>query len=103
MVKVTGGGRGMAAIAAHLRYISKTDRLDIEDDRGQTVRGKGAVQELVDEWRFSGSLIEDAASARGLQHHAVDAARQCRCVHRGARAEFAQTELRGHKYVMVRA
>ena len=29
MVKVTGGGRGMVAIAAHLRYISKNGRLDI--------------------------------------------------------------------------
>lgn len=34
MVKVTGGGRGMAAIAAHFRYISKSGRLEIEDDRG---------------------------------------------------------------------
>ena len=34
MVKVTGGGRGMAAIAAHFRYISKNGRLPFEDDRG---------------------------------------------------------------------
>ena len=27
MVKVTGGGRGMAAIAAHFRYLSKGGRL----------------------------------------------------------------------------
>ena len=27
MVKVTGGGRGMKAIAAHFRYISKNGRL----------------------------------------------------------------------------
>ena len=32
MVKVTGGGRGMKAIAAHFRYISKNGRLDIEDE-----------------------------------------------------------------------
>ena len=37
MVKVTGGGRGMKAIAAHLRYISKCGRLEIEDDRVATV------------------------------------------------------------------
>lgn len=30
MVKVTGGGRGMGAIAAHFRYISKNGRLEIE-------------------------------------------------------------------------
>ena len=35
MVKVTGGGRGMKAIAAHLRYISKNGRLEIEDDRAR--------------------------------------------------------------------
>src|SRR5690349_17145814 len=46
MVKVTGGGRGMKAIAAHFRYISKNGRLEIEDERGQTVRGKDAVHEL---------------------------------------------------------
>ena len=40
MVKVTGGGRGMKAIAAHFRYISKNGRLDIEDERGETMRGR---------------------------------------------------------------
>ena len=29
MVKVTGGGRGMGAIAAHFRYISKNGRLEL--------------------------------------------------------------------------
>ena len=38
MVKVTGGGRGMKAIAAHFRYISKNGSLDIEDERGQVGR-----------------------------------------------------------------
>ncbi len=36
MVKVTGGGRGMMAIAAHFHYISKNGRLDIEEERGET-------------------------------------------------------------------
>ena len=52
MVKVTGGGRGMKAIAAHLRYISKNGRLEIEDERGQTMRGKDALHELADDWRY---------------------------------------------------
>ncbi len=46
MVKVTGGGRGMGAIAAHFRYISKNGRLDIEDDRGVVERGKDTLREL---------------------------------------------------------
>jgi hypothetical protein len=40
MVKVTGGGRGTAAVAAHLRSITKNGRLDIEDDRGVVGHGK---------------------------------------------------------------
>jgi len=39
MVKVTGGGRGMKAISAHFRYISKNGRLDIEDEQGHISRG----------------------------------------------------------------
>lgn len=48
MVKVTGGGRGMKAIAAHFRYISKNGRLEIEDQRGETMRGKDSLRDLVD-------------------------------------------------------
>jgi hypothetical protein len=61
MVKVTGGGRGMKAIAAHFRYISKNGRLEIEDQRGEKMRGKDSVYGLTDEWRLSGSLIPDDA------------------------------------------
>ena len=61
MVKVTGGGRGMKAIAAHFRYISKNGRLDIEDERGERMRGKDALPELADDWRFGGTLIDDIA------------------------------------------
>ena len=41
MVKVTGGGRGMKAIAAHFRYISKNGRLDIEDEHGRGLARTG--------------------------------------------------------------
>src|SRR6185369_14992276 len=64
MVKVTGGGRGMKAIAAHWRYISKNGRLDIEDERGQTARGKDTLRELADDWRYGGSRIDDTSDRR---------------------------------------
>ena len=64
MVKVTGRGRGMQAIAAHFRYISKNGRLDIEDERGETIRGRDAVHELIEDWRFGGSLIDDVGYRR---------------------------------------
>ena len=58
MVKVTGGGRGMAAIAAHFRYISKNGRLDIEDDRGVVREGKAALHDLGEQWQLGGSRID---------------------------------------------
>ena len=64
MVKVTGGGRGMAAIAAHFRYISKNGRLDFEDDRGLVPEGKEALRDLVEQWRFGGSLIDEVGHRR---------------------------------------
>lgn len=105
MVKVTGGGRGMKAIGAHFRYISKNGRLEIEDQRGETMRGKDHLHVLADEWRFGGSLIPDEAEP-GHRREAYNIMLSMPrgtdplTVQRAAR-EFAQTELADHKYVMV--
>ncbi|OGA73871.1 conjugal transfer protein TraS [Hydrogenophaga sp.] len=102
MVKVTGGGRGMQAIAAHFRYISKNGRLDIENEQGDTIRGKSAVHELADDWRFGGSLIDDLGYRREAFNIMLSMPRGTDplIVQKAAR-EFAQTELADHKYVMV--
>lgn len=105
MVKVTGGGRGMKAIAAHFRYISKNGRLEIEDQQGETMRGKDTLHDLAEEWRFGGSLIPDDAEP-GHRREAFNIMLSMPrgtdplAVQRAAR-EFAQAELAGHKYVMV--
>ncbi len=95
----------MRGIAAHFRYISKHGRLEIEDQRGETLRGKDSVRELAEEWKFSGSLIPDDAEP-GHRREAFNIMLSMPrgtdplCVHRAAR-EFAKAELDGHKYVMV--
>ena len=102
MVKVTGGGRGMKAIAAHFRYISKNGRLDIEDERGETMRGKDTLPELADDWRFGGTLIDDIGDRREAFNIMLSMPRGTDplIVQKAAR-EFAQIELADHKYVMV--
>ena len=102
MVKVTGGGRGMQAIAAHFRYISKNGRLDVENEQGETIRGKSAVHDLPDDWRFGGSLIDDVGYRREAFNIMLSMPRGTDplIVQKAAR-EFAQTELADHKYVMV--
>jgi hypothetical protein len=102
MVKVTGGGRGMKAIAAHFRYISKNGRFEIEDERGETVRGKESLRGLGDDWRFGGSLIEDISDRREAFNIMLSMPRgtDAASVQWAAR-EFAKAELADHKYVMV--
>jgi hypothetical protein len=105
MVKVTGGGRGMKAIAAHFRYISKNGRLDIGDERGEVMRGKDMLPAIADDWRYGGSLIDDVAEP-GQRREAFNIMLSMPrgvdplAVLRAAR-EFAQAELADHKYVMV--
>jgi hypothetical protein len=92
----------MKAIAAHFRYISKNGRLDIEDQDGELSRGREAVRDFVDDWRFGGTLIEEVSDRREAYNimlsmpHGTDPL----SVQRAAR-EFAQAELADHKYVMV--
>jgi len=105
MVKVTGGGRGMKAIAAHFRYISKNGRLDIEDERGETMRGKDTLYELAEDWRLGGTLIDDIAEP-GQRREAFNIMLS---MPRGtdpltvqwAAREFARVEFADHRYVMV--
>jgi hypothetical protein len=105
MVKVTGGGRGMKAIAAHFRYISRNGRLEIEDQGGETLRGKDCLRDLAEEWRLGGSRIPDEAGP-GHRREAFNIMLSMPrgtdplAVQRAARA-FAQAELAGHKHVMV--
>ncbi len=102
MVKVTGGGRGMRAITAHLRYISKNGRLPMEDDRGRGAEGRDAVREVADEWRHAGSHIPEHAGRREALNIMLSMPRGTDplIVQRAAR-EFAQDELAGHHWVMV--
>jgi len=102
MVKVTGGGRGMKAIAAHLRYISKNGRLEIEDERGETMRGKESLRELADDWRYGGSLIEEISDRREAFNIMLSMPRGTDPLSvQWAAREFAKTELADHKFVMV--
>jgi hypothetical protein len=102
MVKITGGGRGMAAIAAHFRYISKSGRLPIEDDRGLEREGKEALRDLVDQWRLGGSRIPEISERREAFNIMLSMPVGTKAeIVRSAAREFAKVELANHRYVMV--
>ena len=102
MVKVTGGGRGMGAIAAHFRYISKHGRLPIEDDRGVVRDGKDGVFALVEQWRHAGALIPERSTRREAFNVmlSMPAGISVPAVQEAARS-FARAELSNHRYVLV--
>jgi len=102
MVKVTGGGRGIKAIAAHFRYIAKAGRLPIEDDRGVVQEGKEALRDLVEQWRYGGSEISETSPRREAFNIILSMPRGTDplIVQKAAR-EFARAELADHRYVMV--
>jgi Relaxase/Mobilisation nuclease domain len=102
MVKVTGGGRGMAAIAAHFRYISKQGRLAIEDDRSVVHEGKEGVHDLVEQWRHAGARIAERSERREAFNIMLSMpAGTPESALKDAVRSFARVELWNHRYAMV--
>ncbi|WP_431113383.1 relaxase/mobilization nuclease domain-containing protein [Variovorax paradoxus] len=52
MVKVSGGGRDIGGVEAHLRYIGRHGKLPIETDEGLTQQGRGAPKEITADWQL---------------------------------------------------
>ena len=61
MIKVSGGGKSVGAVAAHFRYIDRKGELDVETDEGDRMTGKGIERELLDDWGLG--LEEQQASS----------------------------------------
>jgi len=68
-----GKGHGMKSIAPQLGYISRNGSLDVEDERGLQHRGKEAMRDLLDQWRFSGVRIEELSHRREAYYLVVSA------------------------------
>lgn len=111
MVKITGGGRGMKAIAAHFRYIGRQGKdeaggkgktLEIEDERGEKIQGRDGLVQLADEWRVAGAYIDDDSPRREAFNiiFSMPAGTPPEAV-RGATAEASRELFEGHKYVFV--
>ena len=111
MVKITGGGRGMKAIAAHFRYIGRQGKeevggkgktLEIEDERGEKIQGRDGLVQLTDEWRVAGAYIDDDSPRREAFNiiFSMPAGTPPEAV-RAATAEAARELFEGHKYVFV--
>lgn len=50
MVKISGGGKNMKHIKAHMDYISRNGEVEIEDENGDIHKGVEAVRDVRDAW-----------------------------------------------------
>src|SRR6266436_9161324 len=63
MVKVTGGGRGMAVIRAHMNYIDREGDGLIDQD-GERHEGREARREIARQWAREGTPIPERSDRR---------------------------------------
>ena len=113
MVKVSGGGNSLGAVAAHFRYITRKGTLELERDDGERITGSGVARDLVEDWDLDLDLAVDAwdrmeggrrASAAKLVHNIVlsmpvgtSAQKLLAASREFAREEFALQ----HRYALV--
>jgi hypothetical protein len=50
MVKVSGGARTMRGVAAHLDYIGRGDRGEVQTDDAERLQGRGFEKALLEDW-----------------------------------------------------
>lgn len=103
MVKISGGGKNMKHIKAHMDYISRNGDVEIEDENGDIHQGMEAVRDVRDAWAkgkigipYEGEKRKEAfnivlSMPPGTDRQAVkDAAR-----------EFAKEQFGNHQYVFA--
>jgi len=76
MVKVTGGGAKVGAVSAHLGYISRQGKLELETDEGERITSRDEHKTLLKSWH-----LELSAGQYRQQNERRPAARTLKLVH----------------------
>lgn len=71
MVKITGFGRGAEHVKAHLDYISRHGKLEVENDRGEVFTSKEELKELFNDWKLDFSTSQRRKNQRDTMHMIV--------------------------------
>jgi hypothetical protein len=102
MVRISGGGKGIRHIKAHLDYISRNGQIPLEDQNGDKLSGKEDVGALRDEWQLGGFAIAENATSRQAFNIilSMPAGTNQLAVLRAAR-DFASSEFGNYQYAMA--
>jgi len=102
MVKISGGGRGMRSIRAHLNYISRNAQLPVETQEGERVLGRDGLESMAEEWQTGGFPIDAVSTIREAYNIVLSmpAGTNAAALYQAA-AVFAQDEFAKHQYALV--
>ncbi len=64
MVKISGGGKSIKQVKAHLDYISRNGLVELENEDGEIILGREAVQDVRDEWKSGQYGLPENGSRR---------------------------------------
>jgi hypothetical protein len=104
MVKITPGApKGMRQIKRHLDYISRKGEIPLEDQDGDVIIGKPALEQLRDDWQHGGAYIADEPGRFREAFHVVFSMPEGtdELAMKRAVRDFAAREFAGHQYVMA--
>lgn len=110
MVKVTGGGRSVRAVAAHIAYIGHYGEVELESDRGERLR-EDAQEEFLRTWHLEVSTgqhrskvpARSVVSGIKLAHNVVLAMPAGTPPDKvlAAAKDFAREKFSAHRYVLA--
>lgn len=68
MVKITGFGKGAAHVRAHLEYISRNGKLELENENGIVLSGKEEIKEYFSDWESDFGESQRRSNQRDTMH-----------------------------------
>lgn len=101
MVKISGGGKDMRGIKAHLDYISRNGEVEIEDEQGQIHQGKEEVRDVRDNWKGVGIPYENGTRREAFNIVLSMPPGTDRAAVKNAAREFASELFSNHRYVFA--
>lgn len=103
MVKISGGGKNMGQIKAHLDYISRNGEVELEDENGAILRGVDDVREVRDAWAKGKIGIPQEGERRREAFNIVLSMPPGtdRAAVKNAARQFAAEQFGNHQYVFA--
>ena len=102
LVKISGTGKSLGQILAHMTYITRNGKQEAENERGEKVEGLDKVKKLFEKWGFDSSQTSTRQRARTVNIVLSMPEGTDQIAMRNASRAFAQERFGGnHEYLMA--